>query len=90
MNKKALVQLGALTKAVELTHNKWVDGGHKKVEFTQLLALLKVVKSKLEDKSRGLLKTKVNYAGMAAYLIDNYEDMPYIQLRKEVVKIANK
>lgn len=70
MNKRDLKRLGALWKLENMLHNEWVDAGYTE-ELRSKIEVVHKIKKQLEEQKRGFLKSKVPYARMADFVVDN-------------------
>jgi hypothetical protein len=70
MNKRDLKRLGALWKLENTLHNEWVDAGYTE-ELQSKIEVVHKVKKQLEEQKRGFLKSKIPYALMADFIVDN-------------------
>jgi hypothetical protein len=70
MNKRDLKRLGALWQLETTLHDDWVDSGYSE-ELKSKIEVVHKIKKQLEEQKRGFLKSKVPYAKMADFVVDN-------------------
>lgn len=85
MNKRDLKRLGALWKLENTLHNDWVDAGYTE-ELQGKIEVVHKIKKQLEEQKRGFLKTKIPYAHMADFIVDNIE-LSTSELKKGLIDL---
>ena len=85
MKKEILKKLGALQNLKMELHNKWVDNKYDEETRNKIELVVKISKC-LEEKERGKLKSNVDYAKMAEYLLDKALILTNEELRLGITK----
>lgn len=85
MNKRDLKRLGSLWKLENKLYNDWVDAGYTE-ELKDKIEVVRKVKKQLEEQKRGFLKTKIPYAQMADFIVDNIS-LSTLELKKGLMDL---
>ncbi|MDD3793284.1 MAG: hypothetical protein PHI37_00530 [Candidatus Gracilibacteria bacterium] len=92
MTKKTLKLIGDLNNLYDTLFNYWItttSGTSEFEEVSKKMKLLKVITKNIEEKSRGFLKSSVDYIAGGEYFLKN-SSSSYSLLHNEITKIMLK